>query len=73
MGRAKYLQLFHQSFFIWIQFCVADRIFWNELVFFEIMNKFLFFFQQGMQCLERSVALWACLANNIFGLFMGLT
>ena len=54
-------------------FCVADRIVWNEFVLFEITNKFLFIFQQGMQCLEMYAAPRASLAKVTFCLFVGLT
>ena len=39
-------------------------------MFFEITNKFLFYFQQGMQCLEGSVAQRACLTKVSFLAFL---
>ena len=39
-------------------------------MFFEITNNFLFYFQQGMQYLERSVATRACLAKVSFLAFL---
>ena len=69
-GSASYLQLLHESLLLWLHFCVADRIVWNEFIFFEITNKFLFIFQKGMQCLEMYAAPRASLAKVTFLAFL---